>query len=80
MAVAHDVGQPKVGDLDVHAAVQQQVLGLEVTVHHLPQHVHHTMNEEGLLWHIESLPLEAACKRASWCDARLFELEWGMEW
>jgi len=33
-AVAHDVGQAEVGDLDVVVGVQQQVLGLEVAVHH----------------------------------------------
>ena len=30
VAVAHDVGQPEVRDLDVHLAVQQQVLRLQV--------------------------------------------------
>jgi len=35
VAVAHDVGQPKVGDLDVHLGVKQQVLWFQVAVHHL---------------------------------------------
>ena len=35
MAVPHDVRQPKVGYLDVHLRVQQQVLWLQVSVHHL---------------------------------------------
>jgi hypothetical protein len=30
VAVAHDIGQAEVGDLDVHLAVEQQVLRLQV--------------------------------------------------
>lgn len=44
VAVPHDIRQPKVGDLDVHARIQQQVLRLQVAVHHLRFRQH--MNDE----------------------------------
>lgn len=33
MAIAHDIGEAKVSDLDVHLGVEQEVLWLQVAVH-----------------------------------------------
>lgn len=34
MPISHDIAQAKISNLDVHLAVQQQVLWLEIPVHH----------------------------------------------
>lgn len=34
MPISHDIAQAKISNLDVHLAVQQQVLWLEISVHH----------------------------------------------
>ena len=33
VAISHDIAQAKIGDLDIHFAVQKQILWLEVSVH-----------------------------------------------
>ena len=35
VAVTHDVGQAKIRDFDVHLGVQQQVFGLQLSMHDL---------------------------------------------
>lgn len=34
MPIPHDIAQPKVSYLDIHLAIQQQILRLEVPMHH----------------------------------------------
>ena len=44
--ISHDVAQAKIGNLDIHFAVQKQILGLEVSVHnHIAMAVLYTRSD-----------------------------------